>query len=177
MLWLLITSSLLFLFGLKAYSLLLFCMATLAQCTNEDSNCVYAGKNLWHKIWYQYMHHDDMLCMLWEVWSLMCTSHVARNTQMASLDRQVTQNGIQVINAIARERTMVSSRLPSEAMMRGGVANVDPFLVRWNTLGNGKTANSKSQRQMSKGGSGKRWWFCTRQCGSGGGGWWRSNRP
>ena len=38
----------------------------------------------------------------------MCTSNVARqktwsaNTQMASLDRQVTQNGLGVINAIAR---------------------------------------------------------------------------
>ena len=32
----------------------------------------------------------------------MCTSHVAGNTQMASLDRQVTQNGLGVNNAIAR---------------------------------------------------------------------------
>ena len=32
----------------------------------------------------------------------MCTSNVAGNTQMASLDRQVTQNGLGVINAIAR---------------------------------------------------------------------------
>ena len=36
----------------------------------------------------------------------MCTSNVAGNTQMASLDRQVTQNGLGVINAIAREYTM-----------------------------------------------------------------------
>ena len=35
-------------------------------------------------------------------WSLMCISNVAGNTQMASLDRQVTQNGLGVINAIAR---------------------------------------------------------------------------
>ena len=34
--------------------------------------------------------------------SLMCTSNVAGNTQMASLDRQVTQNGLGVNNAIAR---------------------------------------------------------------------------
>ena len=46
-----------------------------------------------------------------------------------------------------------------KAMMRGRVAEVDPFLVSRNTLGNRKTANSKSQRQMSNGGSGKRWWF------------------
>ena len=32
----------------------------------------------------------------------MCTSNVAGNTQMASLDGQVTQNGLGVINAIAR---------------------------------------------------------------------------
>ena len=79
-----------------------FCMATLAQCTNQDSNCLYAGTNLWHKIGYQDMHHNDMVCMLWELWSLMCTSHVASNTQMASLDRQVMQNGLGVINAICK---------------------------------------------------------------------------
>ena len=32
----------------------------------------------------------------------MCTSNVAGNTPMASLGRQVTQNGLGVINAIAR---------------------------------------------------------------------------
>ena len=32
----------------------------------------------------------------------MCTSNVAGNTQMASLDRQVTQNGLGVNNAIER---------------------------------------------------------------------------
>ena len=31
----------------------------------------------------------------------MCTSNVAGHTQMASLDRQVTQNGLGVNNAIA----------------------------------------------------------------------------
>ena len=36
----------------------------------------------------------------------MCTSNVAGNTQMASLDRQVMQNGLGVINAMAREYTM-----------------------------------------------------------------------
>ena len=43
-----------------------------------------------------------MVCMQWNGGSLMCTSNVAGNTQMASLDRQVTQNGLEVINAIAR---------------------------------------------------------------------------
>ena len=33
----------------------------------------------------------------------MCASIVAGNTQMASLNRQVTQNGLGVINALARE--------------------------------------------------------------------------
>ena len=61
--------------------------------------------------------------------SLMCTSNVAGNTQMASLDRQVTQNGIGVNNAIAREYTMVSSRLPSFAMMSGGVLGVDTKMM------------------------------------------------
>ena len=129
-------------YKLFALSLLLksfisfFSMATFAQCTNQDSNCVYAGTNLWHKIWYQYMHHDDMVCMLWEVWSLMCTSNVAGNTQMASLDRQVTQNGLGVNNAMAREYTMEGYhdtkmiwRLPSLAMMSGGVPYVDTKMM------------------------------------------------
>ena len=93
-------------------SLFLFCMATFAQCPNQDSNCIYAGTNLWHKIWYQCMHHDEMVCMLWEVWSLMCTSHAAGNTQMASLDRQVTQNGLEVINAMARNIQWRDTTIP-----------------------------------------------------------------
>ena len=59
----------------------------------------------------------------------MCTSNVADNTQMASLDRQVTQNGLGVINAIAREYTMVSSRVPSFAMMSGGVLDVETKMM------------------------------------------------
>ena len=74
----------------------------------------------------------------------MCTSNVAGNTQMASLDRQVTQNGL--------EYTMVSSRLPSLAMLRGGVADVDPFLVIRNTLGNGKNRKLKISKANVK------WW-------------------
>ena len=47
------------------------------QCfTNQDSNCVCDDNFVT-----QDMHHDDMVCMLWEVLSLMCTSHVAGNTQ------------------------------------------------------------------------------------------------
>ena len=51
---------------------------------------------------------DDMIprlyCMVCNgrYGSLMCTSNVAGSTQMASLDRQVTQNGLGVNNAIAR---------------------------------------------------------------------------
>ena len=100
-LWHLLTSFFALFLLLKAL-FLFFSMATFAQCTNQDSNCVYAGTNLWHTIWYQDMHHDDMVCMLWEVWSLMCTSNVAGNTQMASLDRQVTQNGLGVNNSMTR---------------------------------------------------------------------------
>ena len=80
----------------------------------------------------------------------MCTSNVAGNTQMASLDRQVTQNGLGVNNAIAREYTMMSSKLPSVSMMRGGALDVDPFLISRNTLGNGKTTtqNLKDKYQL-----------------------------
>ena len=100
MLWHLLTSFFaLFLFlCLKAYSF--FSMATFAQCTYQDSNCVYAGTILWHKGWYD----NNMIWYICNVWcrSLMCTSNVAGNTQMASLDRQVTQNGLRVINALCK---------------------------------------------------------------------------
>ena len=59
----------------------------------------------------------------------MCTSHVAGNNQMASLGKQVTQNGLGVNNAIARGYTMVSSRLPSFAMMSSGVLDVDTKMM------------------------------------------------
>jgi len=100
MLWHLLTSSLLTLL-LKSLLSFVFLYSHYAKCTNQDSNCVYAGTILWHK-------YDDTN-MIWYVcngradrWSLMCTSNVAGNTQMASLDRQVTQNGLGVNNAIAR---------------------------------------------------------------------------
>ena len=55
---------------------------------------------------------------------------------MASLDRQVTQNGLGVINAIVREYTMEGYhdtkmiwRLPSESMMSGGVLDVDTKMM------------------------------------------------
>ena len=38
------------------------------------------------------------------------------------------------------------------AMMSGGVLDVEPFLISRNTLGNGKTANSKSPKANVK------WW-------------------
>ena len=49
---------------------------------------------------------------------------------------------------------MDNGDVESVAMMRGGDVDVEPFLVSRNTLGNGKTANSKSQTPMSNGGSG-----------------------
>ena len=113
---------------------------------------------LWHKRWYQDMHHDDMVCMLWEVWSLMCTSDVANNTQMASLDRQVTQNGLGVNNAIARGiyNGVVEVTVLCNDEWRCSWCRYqddgDSSLSSRNTLGNGKTANSKSQ--TSNGGSG-----------------------
>ena len=91
-------ASLLFLFCLKALFSFLFLYGHNAKCINQDSNFVYAGTILWHKGWYD-------TNMIWYVCngrcrSLMCTSNVAENTQMASLDRQVTQNGLGVINAM-----------------------------------------------------------------------------
>ena len=59
----------------------------------------------------------------------MCTSNVASNTQMASLDRQVTQNGLGLSMQLQGEYTMVSSRLPSLAMMSGGVLDVDTKMM------------------------------------------------
>ena len=91
----------LFALSLLLKSLLFFCMyGHFAKCTNQDSNCVYAGTKLRHTRWYD-------TNMTWYVCNgscrpLMCTSNVAGNTQMSSLDRQVTQNGLGVINAIAR---------------------------------------------------------------------------
>ena len=66
----------------------------------------------------------------------MCTSNVVGDTQMASLDRQVTQNGLGVINALAREHTMEGYhdtkmiwRLPSMAMMSGGDLDGDTKMM------------------------------------------------
>ena len=66
----------------------------------------------------------------------MCTSNVAGNTQMASLDRQVTQNWLGVMNAMARGYTMEGYhdtkmiwRLPYVAMMSGGVLDVDTKMM------------------------------------------------
>ena len=66
----------------------------------------------------------------------MCTSNVASNTQTASLDRQVTQNGLGVNNAMAREYTMEGYhdtkmiwRLLSLAMMSGGDLDGDTKMM------------------------------------------------
>ena len=55
---------------------------------------------------------------------------------------------------------MMSSRLPYVAMMSGDVLDVEPFLISRNTLGNGKTVNSKSQMSNVKMVvAGMRWWL------------------
>ena len=66
----------------------------------------------------------------------MCTSNDAGNYQMASLDRQGTQNGLGVTNAMAREYTMEGYhdtkmiwRLPSLAMMSGGDLDGDTKMM------------------------------------------------
>ena len=52
---------------------------------------------------------DDMMIPRWygmyamegvDQWSLMCTSNIANNTEMATLDRQVTQNRLGVIEGV-----------------------------------------------------------------------------
>ena len=127
MLWHLLTSSLFTLFlCLKAYSFL------WPQCEMHKPRyqlCI-CGNNLCDT------RDDTNICttMIWYV----CyenvqysngTSHVAGNIQMASLNRQVMQNGLGVNNAIAREYAMVSSRLPSFEMMSGGVLDVDAKMM------------------------------------------------
>ena len=98
-------ASLLFLFCLK---LILFSLWPLLHNAQTKIAIVYMWEETWGTRddmiprWYLY----GMVCMQWKGGSLMCTSNVADNTQMASLDRQVTQNGIGVINAMARENTM-----------------------------------------------------------------------
>jgi hypothetical protein len=99
---------------------------------------------------------------------------------MASLDRQVTQNGVGVNNAMARrmyngvvEVTVLAYGWGCQndevvnvdddlmAMMSGSVLDVEPFLISRSTLGNGKTASSKSQTSNVKMVvAGMWWWFC-----------------
>ena len=67
----------------------------------------------------------------------MCTSHVAGNTQMASLDRQVTQNGLGVNNTMARgiynggiPRYQDDMEVTVCGMMSGGVLDVDTKMMQ-----------------------------------------------
>ena len=46
---------------LFAYKLILFLYGHYAKCTNQDSNCVYAGTILWHKGWYD----DTKMIPIW----------------------------------------------------------------------------------------------------------------
>ena len=80
---------LLFLFCLKAYSF--FDMVTMRNAQTKIA-IVYMREQTCDT------RYDSNICttMIWYVCygkyrSLMCTSNVAGNTQMASLDRQVTQ--------------------------------------------------------------------------------------
>jgi len=132
MLWLLLTSF--FALSLLLKSLFFFIYIHFAKCTNQDSNCVYVGRNLRHTRWYD----TNMIWYVCNVWcrSLMCTSNVAGNTQMAGLDRQVTQNGLGVIIAMAREYTMEGYhdtkmiwRLPSTVMMSGSDLDGDTKMM------------------------------------------------
>ena len=98
-------------------------------------------------------------------WSLMCTSNVAGNTQMASLDRQVTQNGLVVENAICKgiyngvvEVTVLCNDEWRCSWCRYQ-DDVDPSLSSRNTLGNGKNrklkiSNDKCQMVVAESGGG-----------------------
>ena len=85
----------------------------------------------------------------------MCTSNVAGNTQMASLDRQVTQNELGVINAIARGiyNGVVEVTVLGDDEWRCSRCRYqddgDSSLSGRNTLGNGKTTtqNLKDKSQ------------------------------
>ena len=76
-------------------SLLFFWIATLPNAQTKIAN-VYMREQSCDT-------RDDMMIPIWygmyemegvDQWSLMCTSNVADNTQMASPDRKVTQNGL-----------------------------------------------------------------------------------
>ena len=102
MLWHLLTSSLLIFFCLKAYSLFFFFWPLLQNAQTKIA-IVYMREQT------SDTRYDSNICttMIWYVFygkygSLMCTRNVAGNTQMASLDRQVTQNGLGVSNAMER---------------------------------------------------------------------------
>ena len=93
----------LFLKGLfGSFNFDLFLWPLMQNFTNQDSNCVYAMTTLWHKRWYQDMYQDDMVCMQRELWSLMCTSNVAGNTQRLVSIGKVRKMVYAVINAMAR---------------------------------------------------------------------------
>ena len=135
MLWLLLTSSLFTLFWLTTLFFSLY-MATMRNAQTKIANVYMREQSCGRR--------DDMIPRWYGMyameyvarWSLMCTSRVAGNTQMASLDRQVTQNGLRVINAMAREYTMEGYhdtkmiwRLPSAVMMSGGDLNGDSKMM------------------------------------------------
>ena len=98
------------------------------------------------------------VCMVWEVRSLMCTSLVAGNTQwLVSMGKLRKSKGMWGINAIARyDKDVVEVTVLCDDEWRCSWCRYqddwDSSLSSRNTLGNGKTTNSKSR--MSNGGSG-----------------------
>ena len=135
MLWHLLTSF--FALSLLLKSLFLFFLWPLLHNAQTKIAIVYMREQTCDT------RYDSNICttMIWYVCygkyrSLMCTSNVAGNTQMASIDRQVTQNRLRVINSMAREYTMEGYhntkmiwRLPSVAMMSGGVLDVESKMM------------------------------------------------
>ena len=115
---------------------------------------------------------DSKICttVVWYVcygvWSLMCTSHVAGNTQWLVLMGKLRKSRYMWgINAIARyDKDVVDvTVLGDDEWRRSWCRYQDDghsALSSRNTLGNGKTANSKSHTSNVKMVvAGMRWWF------------------
>ena len=107
MLWHLLTSFFALFLLLKSLLLFLY-MATMRNAQTKiaigyirEQSCETRDDMIPRLYWYGMYAMGSVAS-----WSLMCTSNVAGNTQMASLDRQVTQNGLGVINTMLREYTM-----------------------------------------------------------------------
>ena len=107
MLWFLLKSSLLiFLFCLKACWIFLFwalLLATYAKLHGPRYQlCISDDNPVTQEMISTCLYQDDMVCMQWVLWSLMCTSNVAGHTQRLVSIGMRCKMGYEVINAMAR---------------------------------------------------------------------------